>query len=178
MKWTLSNTRAGQRASMLAAVCMGLALGACTTLGTGTGETSPGNSPVSFDWRSTDGGVTGTMTASFPGGATFTGPYLEVTNTALSTSFDPMWAGWRTGWTDWDYGFGGPWAFDGTTTTYSGKVVANLQGSSSQRMRCNFDLNDPPSGMDGGGQGKCQIAGGATIDAVFPHGTSRTTRNY
>jgi hypothetical protein len=35
-------------------------------------------------------------------------------------------------------------------------------------MRCRFDLNDPPSGMSGGGQGKCQVAGGATIDAVFP----------
>jgi hypothetical protein len=174
----LSNGRAGQRVWLLAAACMGLALGACTTMGTGTGSTSAGGSPVSFDWTSKDGGVTGTMTATLPGGATYSGPYLEITSTAQSTSLEPMWAGWRSGWTDWDYGFGGPWAFDARTTNYSGKVVANLQGSSSQRMRCNFNLNDPPSGMDGGGQGKCQVAGGATIDAVFSRGSSRISGNY
>jgi hypothetical protein len=164
-------------AAIAAAAVAALALGACTTMGTGTGSTSTGDSPVSFNWKSTDGGVTGTMTASLPGGATYTGPYLEITRTAQSTQLAPMWTGWSPGWSDWPYGFAGPWAYDATTTTYSGRAVANLQGSNSQRMRCNFSLNDPPSGMDGGGQGKCQVGGGETIDAVLSPGASHLTRD-
>lgn len=166
-----------ERLELAAAAWLALALGACTTRGTGAGETTAGSSPVTFNWTSTDGGVSGTMTASFPGGVTYTGPYLEITATTQSTQLAPMWSGWAVGWSGWQYGFGGPWAFDGTTTTYSGKMAANLQGPDSKRMRCNFALNDPPSGMAGGGQGKCQIAGGATIDAVFGRGTSHLTRN-
>ena len=148
--------------ALAAALSMGLALGACTTLGTGTGSTSPGDQPVSFAWKSTDGGVTGTMTATLPAGSVFTGPYLEITRTTQGSDFYPMWTGWSPYWNDWQFGM------PSTSTTYTGKVVANLQGPSSQRMRCNFNLNDPASGMGGGGQGKCQVAGGATIDAVFP----------
>jgi hypothetical protein len=172
MNGNVSNKDAARRISLSAAVCIGLALGACTTLGTGTGSTSTGDQPVSFAWKSKDGGVTGTMSATLADGGVFNGPYLEVTSTAESTQFAPMWAGWSPGWNDWGYGgfgaFGG-FPLDGTTTNYSGKVVANLQGPGSQRMRCNFALNDPPSGMGGGGQGKCQIAGGPTIDATFPN---------
>jgi hypothetical protein len=163
MKWNLSKAGAARHVSMLAVVSMGIALGACTTLGTGSGSTAPGNSPVSFNWKSKDGGVTGTMTATVAGGAVYTGPYLEITSTAQSSQFYPMWMGWSPGWSDWGYGLN-----DGLTTNYSGKVTANLQGPNSQRMRCRFDLNDPTAGMGGGGQGKCQIAGGATIDATFP----------
>jgi hypothetical protein len=36
-------------------------------------------------------------------------------------------------------------------------------------MRCHFNLNDPLAGMGGGGQGQCQLAGGATVDATFAH---------
>jgi hypothetical protein len=171
MKLNLSNERAAQRVTLAAAVGMALALGACTTLGTGTGTTSTGDQPVSFNWTSKDGGITGTMSATLPNGAAYSGPYLEITSTAQSTQFTPMWTGWSPGWRDWGYGgfgaFGG-FPMDGTTTNYTGKVIANLQGPSSQRMRCNFSLNDPPSGMGGGGQGKCQVAGGTTIDATFP----------
>jgi hypothetical protein len=162
MNWHLWNGNA-RRVSLAAAVWMALALGACTTMGTGSGSTSSGDTPVSFDWTSKDGGVSGTMSATIGNGIVFTGPYLEITQVAQSEAFYPMWAGWSPGWRDWSYGLEGP------TTTYSGKVVANLQGPDSQRMRCRFDLNDPVSGMGGGGQGKCQVAGGATVDAVFPH---------
>lgn len=173
MDWNFSNERAARGVSLAAAVCAALALGACTTLGTGTGSTSPGDQPVSFNWKSKDGGVTGTMSATLPNGTAYTGPYLEITSTADSTQFTPMWSGWTPGWSDWGYGgygaFGGFGVGDGIVTNYTGKVVANLQGPGSQRMRCNFDLNNPPAGMGGGGQGKCQVAGGATVDAVFPH---------
>jgi hypothetical protein len=161
MNWNLSNRNA-RRVSLAAAVSMALVLGACTTMGTGSGSTSSGANPVSFNWKSKDGGVTGTMSATVESGDVFTGPYLEITQTAQNDAFYPMWAGWSPRWRDWTYGLNGP------TTTYTGKVVANLQGPNSQRMRCRFDLNDPVSGMGGGGQGKCQVAGGTTIDATFP----------
>ena len=150
----------------------GALLGACTTLGTGSGidESSPEAAPVTFHWTSKDSGVSGTMSATLADGKTFTGPYLEITQTAQSLQLEPMWTGWNVGWPDWQYGFGNPWSFDAQATTYTGKAVANLQGTDGQHMRCRFDLARPLSGMEGGGQGKCQVAGGDTVDAVFPHG--------
>lgn len=155
-----------------ASLCATTLLGACTTLGIGSGtdETTPRAAPVAFNWASKDGGVTGTMSATLPDGRTFTGPYFEITQTTESLQLEPMWTSWNVGWPDWEYGLGGPWSFDGQATTYTGKVVANLQGPDAQHMRCRFDLAQPLSGMGGGGQGKCQVAGGDTIDAVFPRG--------
>ena len=144
---------------------LSLSMMACTTMGTGTGSVSPGSAPVAFSWTSKDGGNTGTMTASVDG-ADYTGPFLQATSAIRSDDvFEPMWYGWRRGWGDWRY-YGAPY---GTSfaTHYSGKVLANLQGPGSARMRCRFVLNDPISGMSGGGQGTCQIAGGRTVDAVF-----------
>jgi hypothetical protein len=138
------------------------ALGACTTMGTGSGSETPDNSPVSFDWKSKDGGTTGTMSATLADGRSFAGPYLQVTSEARSEDFDPMWRGWRRGWSDWDF------PYDGFTTYYSGKAMANLQSADGERMRCRFHLNDPMEGMSGGGQGKCQLANGRSVDAVFP----------
>ena len=36
-------------------------------------------------------------------------------------------------------------------TTYTGRVVANLEGPNGTHMRCRFDLMRPSSGMAGGG---------------------------
>jgi hypothetical protein len=77
-------------------------------------------------------------------------------------SFEPMGRGWRRGWGDW-----GPRADWLSATSYSGRVVANLQSAVNQRLRCRFDLNRPIDGMGGGGQGECQFGGGHTVDAVF-----------
>lgn len=155
------------RMKLFAAASLALALGACTTMGTGTGSTSSDGQAVSFGWTSKDGGVTGTMSATLADGTAFTGPYLEITSTTNSTQFYPMWSEWTPWWSDWGYG-----GFDDgivqVVTNYTGKVVANLSGSGSQRMRCTFDLNDPRAGMGGGGLGKCQLANGTTVDATFP----------
>jgi hypothetical protein len=155
------------------AVVVGLALGACTTLGTGSGVVEASGQPVRFNWISKDGGVTGTMSATLANGSTFSGPYLEVTSTQEFTSYAPIFAGWPAGWRDWGYGrlranvpYGG--FAEGDSTDYTGTVVANLQGPGTQRMRCRFNLIDPPSGVKGGGQGECQDASGVTIDATFP----------
>src|SRR5258706_14348670 len=69
---------AARRAGLAAAVAMGVALGACTTMGTGTGSTVQGDNPVSFAWTSRDGGVTGTMTATLSTGSIYTGPDLKL----------------------------------------------------------------------------------------------------
>ena len=77
-----------------------------------------------------------------------------------------IWTGWQRGGSDWDY-WGGPYPDAAFATQYSSKVVANLKGPDSQRLRCRFNLNDPIAGMGGGGQGKCQATGGRTVDVVF-----------
>jgi hypothetical protein len=136
---------------------------ACTTMGTGTGSETPGNVPVNFSWKSKGGGTSGTMTATLPDGRTFTGPFLQPVSAASTEDFGPMWRGWHYGWSDWD-------GFPAFTTFYSDRVMANLQASDGERMRCGFHLNDPVQGMSGGGQGQCQLASGGSIDAVFRRG--------
>src|SRR5258708_13105751 len=84
-------------------LCAAVALSACTTMGTGTGSVSPSNEPVTFSWKSTDGGVGGTLSAALKDGQTFSGPYLQVTSTTQSQAFDPLWTGW-------EYACGGPGA--------------------------------------------------------------------
>lgn len=69
----------------------------------------------------TDGGITGTMSATLSNGPTFTGPYLEVTSSACSDDLAPMWIGWRRGWADRP-GWGRPDYL--ITTQYSGCVTA------------------------------------------------------
>jgi hypothetical protein len=160
-------TRAGARSVALSAlVCVGAALSACTTMGTGSGSVSPGGAPVAFAWKSTDGGTSGTMSATLDSQQTFSGPYLEITSQVRSEDFGPMWNGWGPYWNDWagwgvfpEYGY---------ARQYSGRVMANLQAADGQRMRCRFFLNTPIDGMAGGGQGKCQLTNGRSVDAVFP----------
>jgi len=146
---------------LYALVFSAIGLGACTTMGSGSGSVLPGGAPVKFAWKSTDGGTSGTMSATLDGGQAFTGPYQQITSTVRSEDLDPMWMGWRSGWDDWA-GWG-PYF----STQYSDRVIANLQGSDAQRMRCRFHLSDPLAGMDGGGQGECQLGSGRSVDAVF-----------
>jgi hypothetical protein len=152
--------------TMTAILCAAIGLSACTTMGTGSGSVSPGGEAVKFSWKSTDGGISGGMSAALKDGQTFSGPYLQVTSTTRSQDFDPLWTGWEYGWGGWG-GFG---PFPGTafTTHYSGRVMANLQAADGQHLRCHFHLNHPVEGMGGGGQGQCQLKSGRSVDAVFP----------
>jgi hypothetical protein len=162
-RWIASTSRAAGIAAVAGAA---LTMLACTTMGTGTGSLSPSNTPVTFAWRSKDGGITGTMSATMADGAAFSGPFLQVTSTVRSDAFEPMWAGWRRGWSDW--GYWGALPESEFATRYSGKVIANLKGPDMQQLRCRFHLNDPAAGMGGGGQGECQFGGGRTVEATFP----------
>ena len=169
-------TQAGARSVALPALlCAGIALSACTSMGTGTGSVAPGGAPVTFAWKSTDDGVSGTMSATLADQQTFSGPYLQVTHQVRIQDFDLLWDGWQRGWNDWAGGLDGwgPFPEDGFATQYSDRVMANLQSADGQRMRCSFHLNTPVDGMIGGGQGKCQLKNGRSVDAVFPPGSTR-----
>jgi hypothetical protein len=138
-------------------------------MGTGSGDVSPGGAPVAFSWKGTEGGTTGTMSATLADGKTYSGPYVQITQQVRTQDFvgDRGWGDyWGGGWTEFD-GWG-PYPLDAIATQYSDRVTANLQTADGQRMRCRFRLNTPADGMTGGGQGKCQLNNGRTVDAVFP----------
>jgi len=139
---------------------------ACTTMGTGTGETRGGGPGVRFDWKA-ESAVKGHITATFANGTSYSGMLFQITTNTTVDDMGPLWVGWRGGWGGWggwDYWDNGPEFI----THYSGRVVANLKDPDGARMRCNFRLVDPSRGMAGGGEGKCQLTDGHTIDATFP----------
>jgi hypothetical protein len=157
----------------LASLCgLTVSLTACTFTGTGGGQmlhAGASDQPVEFAWRSTDGGITGTMKASFPGQA-FEGRFFQITSQTKSELLDPLWVHWRRGWHDWPY-WGSPWSTPYPTTQfvthYSGKVVATLTSQSGEPMRCRFHLSAPAMGMRGGGEGECQLSGDRLVRAAF-----------
>jgi hypothetical protein len=111
------------------------------------------------------------MTARLSDGQTYTGTYFQITSDTRVDELSPLWSGWDSPrWGSW-WGVG-PWrSWEPTTgfvTTYSGRVVANLEGPNGTHMRCRLDLISPASGMAGGGQGRCQLPSGDTIDTRFP----------
>lgn len=143
----------------------------CTTTGTGGGEiaaTDGSQIPVSFSWKSTDGGITGTMNASLPT-ATFQGNFFQITRETRFDMLMPLWRDWRPGWHDWTYwGYRSlPYHSTHFYTYYSGKVLATLESENKTKMRCRFHLVDPSRGMRGGGEGECQLSDGKVIQANF-----------
>jgi hypothetical protein len=164
MTWKMATQRA---AALAAAAAAAATLMACTTMGTGTGVESPGNKPVNFSWISKDGGITGTMSATVDANAQFSGPFLQVTHTTHVNAMGPMWDGLAPGWSDWDGWSVWGLSDDAFSTTYTGKVLADLKGADGQQLRCQFRLADPMAGMGGGGQGDCKFAGGRKVSAVF-----------
>ena len=94
-------------------------LSACTTTGIGGGQMTGAGAPeqpVAFAWKSTDGGMSGTMTASLPG-AVFEGRFFQITRQTRSEVLQPLWNYWRHGWHDWPY-WVGPMAAPYPTTQF------------------------------------------------------------
>lgn len=137
-------------------------LAACATTGSGVGTTREDNLPVKFSWSS-DNAVSGTITATLASGESFDGKFFQVTSETRVDRLEPLWTGWRYH-RDWPFWDAGP----DFVKHYSGRVVANLQGTQGDHMRCSFRLINPSSGMAGGGAGRCQVPGGETVDATFP----------
>jgi len=140
-----------------------LLAGACTTTGTGTGETRGGGPGVRFDWTA-ESAVKGQISATFADGKSYAGNLFQITTETRVDEVAPLWVGWYSPWGEWPYWDGGPEFIK----HYTGRVVANLKDPGGSHMRCNFRLVDPSRGMVGGGEGKCQLSNGHTIDATFP----------
>jgi hypothetical protein len=146
-----------------------LGLAGCATMGTGTGSTSTGTDPVNFTWHGNSDSVSGTMSAAFASGVTYSGQFFQITSDTSVDSLGPLWTGWGRGWRGG--GFGGYWdAGPDFVKKYTGRVLANLTAPDGKHMRCRFQLARPSSGMSGGGSGECQVPDGKTIDASFPVG--------
>ncbi|WP_217430651.1 hypothetical protein [Duganella vulcania] len=156
----------------LAAAAFLAAVVACTTTGFGTGVATKAGATaetVPFTWTSKDGGISGSMTASYDG-KLYQGRFFQITQSTTADSLDPLWMNWRHGWHDWGYwGAAGPYPTTVFITRYSGKVVASLDAGA-DHMRCRFHLVDPSRGMGGGGEGECQNSAGQTIRANFAAG--------
>jgi hypothetical protein len=153
-----------RRTWRLAPVALTALLGsACATMGTGTGKTGGGGPGVRFDWKARNA-ETGHISATFADGRSYTGSLYQITSETEVDELAPLWVGWPAGWFGWPYWDGSP----EFVTHYSGRVVANLTGPDGDHMRCNFRLVRPDKGMAGGGEGRCQLSDGGTIDASFP----------
>jgi hypothetical protein len=131
----------------------------CATMRTGSGSAVPGTNPVNFGWTSR-GNVSGSMTATFANGRTFTGPFSQITSNLTHElgSQGPIWH--QEGLYDV-----GPWLQ--SVPHYTGRVVANLSDSKGVQMRCHFQLMTPVDGMAGGARGECKLPDGLSVDAQF-----------
>lgn len=145
-----------------------LALTACQTAGTGSGNVRGTSKPVAFTWESTDS-VSGNITATFGTGRVFRGTYFQITNDTRVERLDPLWDGWgrpyrRNAWRYWARDTGPQFI-----KTYSGRVLANLHDETGEHMRCRFTLISPSRGMAGGGEGRCEMSDSEReINAEFP----------
>jgi hypothetical protein len=137
---------------------VGLAAG-CATTRTGSGSAASGTNPVDFGWTGR-GNVSGSMTATFANGRTFTGPFSQLTSNLTHEigSQGPIWH------QEGPYDVG-PWLQ--SVPHYTGRVVANLSSSNGLRMRCQFQLMTPVDGMAGGARGECRLPDGRSVDAQF-----------
>jgi hypothetical protein len=147
--------------SLLHAVAVALFVAGCghteaaTGTGTGVGVSRPAALPVRFSWTSSDGGQTGTMTATL-GSRTFTGRFEQIRQEIQTEEAAPLWRARSRRWHDW--AILGSWS--------SCDVVANLASPDGAQIRCRFHVPDPAAGIDKGGEGECED-GNETITAVL-----------
>ena len=138
-----------------------------SSAGSGSAGAEASKGAIAFTWHSGADASKGEIEATTPGHGTFEGTYLQPTSTTETTAVDPYYGAW----TDPGWGVGMPWfigPMDNFTTQYSGKALAHLRAPDGTRMRCTFDLRDPPKGMAGGAEGDCQLSDNEQVfDAVL-----------
>lgn len=137
-----------------------LGLTACTTIGTGRGELA--GEPVLFNWTSTDGAMTGAMTATVAG-QSWVGRFFQITQQSRVDAPMPLWHDGSDSGVVW------PLVFREAqfVTHFSGKVIASMEAPSGQHMHCRFHLVVPMRGMAAGGEGQCQLDDGRQVRANF-----------
>jgi hypothetical protein len=138
---------------------VGLAAG-CATMRTGSGSAVSSTNSVKFSWTSS-GDVSGSMTARFADGETFTGRFFQITSN-LTDELGPQGPMWHQ---EGLYDVGPELRY---VAHYTGRVVANLSRSDGAQMRCRFRLMSPVDGMVGGARGECRLPDGLSIGAQFP----------
>jgi hypothetical protein len=114
---------------------------------------------VVFEWDSGHESISGNIETSLPDGERYQGRFSQITADRVM----PLYDGWYGGWDYWGYGpYGG-----GMTTTYTGRVIAELTSPRGNTMRCQFRLEDPAAGMWGGGIGECRSSDGKRIESAI-----------
>ena len=127
--------------------------------------TTSGVQPVSFTWQASDA-TTGTLKAFLPAGRTYSGPYVQITESLAGRSVTPLWGARDEGWPAWpDVDSHGNTEYG---QHYTHRVVASLMSPGGDHMRCRLRLSSRGAGMSGGGKGECQLANGETVEAEFP----------
>jgi hypothetical protein len=111
--------------------------------------------------RARDANVSGSMTATFANGETFTGRYFQITS-SLTDGLGPQGPIWHQ---EGPYDVGPELQ---NVAHYTGRVAANLSQSEGAQMRCRFKPMRPVHGMAGGARGECQPSDGLSVDAQFP----------
>jgi len=133
------------------ASCVFPLLAACAITSEGLGVDDPPQAAL-VQWRGFDA-VSGEMVALLRDGRRFTGPYVWVAPGVGADRLAPLLEDW---------GGARHWAH------YEGDVLASLRTDDGSRLRCRFHLDEPQSGMHGGGAGRCQATDGRSWPARFP----------
>lgn len=125
---------------------------------------------IEFTWERTADGPSGDIQTTFPDGESYKGQYHQITQQSTIATLESFFDAWyEDPWSeprqaqDWPHFE----SLDPFITHYGGRVVAVLESERGLRMRCNFRLDDPNEGMEGGGWGECQVSNGDRITAIF-----------
>ena len=133
-------------AALLAATCIGTALAACASIGTGTGTVASTGEVVTFAWQGKDA-TGGTITAMLADGRSFSGTFTQLA----------------------PRGYLGSWVKDTKdyADRHSDRLAARLEAADGSTMGCLFRLDNYVGGITEGAKGECRF-GDQTLVAVIP----------